>query len=230
MRLGNSFALAALLCSTAASAAFAHGNTVSVRRTGEQVVVGSGRFVTDARNLPSFTRIVSEDATDVEVRIGSGTSVELEADDNLVGKIGTSVENGTLLISSTGSYSTTRAPKIRITMPSLSEVDLRGSSDARISGLGGGTLDFTSIGSGDLSAEGRLDRVEIRLQGSGDVDLTRLGAGEVDIVVNGSGDANVGSPRSLTATVNGSGSVSYDGEPRILRQTVNGTGHIGKSR
>lgn len=241
MKLKTSLAIAFLLCAAGSSAALAQSgkkttvirstNRVTITNGGDVIVrgdvtQGSGRLVRQARQVPPFTRIATGDAMDVEVVIGPRLSVEIEADDNLLAQFVTKVEAGTLTVESTGSYSTDRAPIVRVTMPSLAALDLSGSGDGNVRALAGGRLAVTIRGSGDITAAGRLSELDVVISGSGDADLAALDAERVNIAINGSGDADVGSPHSLSATVNGSGDIEYSGSPAILRQDVNGSGSI----
>lgn len=190
------------------------------------VVTGSGRMVRQPRTAAAFTRIVNDGPADLEIQVGPNPSIEVEMDDNLLNNVKTDVRNGRLKIGSEGSYCSSRAPLIRVTVPSLRVIDIGASGDARVSGLNGGELDVTITGSGDVSAAGRLEAIYVTINGSGEVALDALRAGMVDATVNGSGAVDVGNARSVSATVNGSGAIYYAGDPEFLEQVVHGSGRI----
>lgn len=181
----------------------------------------------DARALTGFSAIEAAGAEQVEIAVGGAASVEVEVDDNLVGNITTRVEDGVLKIGSKGSFSTTRAPVVRITLPSLTAVSMSGSGDAEIRGLSGGELTLNSRGSGRFSTpSGHLDKVSLNLMGSGDSDLTKLSVTNFVVSLNGSGTARIRASEAISARVNGSGTVYYGGDARTVEVRVNGTGSV----
>ena len=202
------------------------GNCVRTWPRENDVVRGSGRMVRQPRPAAAFTRIVNDGPANLEIQVGPNPAIEVEMDDNLLSNVKTDVRNGRLKIGSEGSYCSSRAPTIRVTVPSLRVVDIGASGDARVSGLNGGELDVTITGSGDVTAAGRLDAIYVTINGSGEVALDALRAGMVDATVNGSGAVDVGNARSISATVNGSGAVYYAGNPEIIEQVVHGSGRI----
>lgn len=192
--------------------------------------LGSGIRVRQARQAGEFTRIVVDDALDAEIAIGPRASIELEGDDNLIGRIRTDAQDGTLHLRVRGGYRVRRPMTARIVVPRLEQVDLEASGDAQIVGLDGGRLVLAGHGSGSFEAAGRVDELEVRIQGSGDADLDQLRAAEARISINGSGNARAHVTDTVIATVNGTGNIVYRGEPRNVTEDVNGTGRIGRTR
>ena len=188
--------------------------------------LGSGRFVRQQIATASFSRIDVEGAAELEIAIGLRPSVEVETDDNLIGLMRADARDGRLKIHSEGTFCTTRTPRFRITMPRIESLELRGSGDARIADLSGGALKVVIAGSSNIRAAGALDAIDVAVDGSGDVDLTQLRAARVGATINGSGNVNIGSPRSLSAVVNGSGDIHYSGSPAFLEQSVHGSGRV----
>jgi hypothetical protein len=205
-----------------------HG--ISVLHAGETPVVGSGRRVTQPRPAGEFTRVIADDAMDVEIRIGPRAAIEVEGDDNLVERIRTDAEGGVLHLEVDGGYRVRRPMLARITVPRLERVELDASGDARIGGLDGGRLFLVGRGSGAFDVDGAVDAVELRIQGSGDADLDGLRAREANIVINGSGNARAHVTDALVANVNGTGDIVYRGAPRSVVEDVNGTGRIRGER
>lgn len=226
--------LAAVLAAVAATPARAErgrtiisdGVTLTLRRGAEPVVQGSGVPAREGRAVPPFSEVTADDGANIEISIGPQRALEVQADDNLLGRVTTTVENGRLLVGVSGSYATRTPPTVRLVTPSLSGVVLRSSSRASLDGLHGGALLLESNGSGGFDARGRLDAVTIRLNGSGKADLAQAAAENVDVAVNGSGEAVVRAARRLTAVANGSGRISYIGRPAMLRTAVHGVGSI----
>lgn len=202
-------------------------SNVTVRHDDGPITIGSGKIVTDTRTTAPFTAIDASDASDLVITLGATYSVSVTADDNLLSRIATTSRNGVLQIETSGSYSTRKSPVITITLPSLSAVKLRGSGDARISGLRGGVLTLSGNGSGDFTATGSADQVTLRINGSGDADLCKLDARAVDAAIRGSGSACVRASQTLNAAVSGSGDIKYTGAAAVT-QSVSGTGEISR--
>jgi hypothetical protein len=228
---------ATILLLGSAPAASMVNKTVNIREAGivvlrgsEQPTHGSGRIIRQPRPAGSFSAIEADDAINVEVVIGQPTSIEAVADDNLIQRITTRIEDGTLKLGARGSYAAAAAPVVRETMPKLRRVDLHASSNAVIRGLRGGRLILSSNGSGEFFADGWVDVIEAEFSGSGGADLAELKADDVSIAINGSGRARVHANRAISAAVNGSGRLTYRGDPSQVRESVDGSGSIGRTR
>ena len=59
---------------------------------------GSGKIVSEKRNVGEFSRLKVSSGIHAEVKRGSQVTVEVETDDNVMDLIETKVENGTLLV------------------------------------------------------------------------------------------------------------------------------------
>jgi hypothetical protein len=214
-------------------------------------VTGSGRVITEARPVGDFVAIGNSGSTDIEVRQGATTSVQVQGDDNIVPLIETVVEGGregpTLQIRARrgASYSTRNTLKVLITTPRLVAVGNSGSGDIRletfntpalkVSLSGSGNLGFAGLqteelsigisGSADVRGAGRAAKTTITISGSGDVKLGDLRADDVRVSIAGSGDAEVNAARSLNVSIAGSGDVSYSGSP-ALKTSIAGSGEV----
>lgn len=219
-----------LACTAAAGAAdrtvTTNDDDISVIERGQTAETGSGNRVRQARPAGSFTNVIADDAMDVEITIGPRFAIELEGDDNLIDRIRTDAENGTLHLRVRGSYRVRRPMLARVTMPRLERVNLEASGDARVSGINGGRLNLIGQGSGSFDVDGAVDEVEVHINGSGNADLDGLRAREAHILINGTGDARAHVVDGIYAKVNGTGRILYRGRPRRVTEEVNGTGAI----
>ena len=224
-------AAAAMLLPTAVCAQ-AEGTSRSwvVTQTGHPIVEGSGKYVRQARSAAAFDEIESTGATRIEVVVGGAPGIEVEADDNLLGHVVTKVERGRLRVYEEGSFRTSRAPVVRISLGKLNGVSLKGSGDADIRGLHGGEVALASHGSGGfLVSSGSVDQVRLALSGSGRTDLSRLKAERVNVVLSGSGTARVRAERAIEAVLSGSGEILYGGPAREVDVITHGTGKIRRT-
>jgi len=189
-------------------------------------VKGSGDLATETREVDPFTRIETNGSADLTVTVGPEQSIAITFDDNLIELIETKVHGKTLEITPTRSYSSRRSCEIVITVPKLERVACSGSGDIVVERLDAETFEFKLSGSGDFTAEGKTDELDIDLSGSGDVDTRDLVAQEAYVRITGSGDVKVHAAESLDARVSGSGDIDYYGDPEHVRKSVSGSGSI----
>lgn len=199
---------------------------IRVMKGKQPMTPGSGQRRVEARSLAGFERLVVGDAVDVSVRYGPSYSVEVEADDNLLSRVETRSAGGILDVGVSGSYSSQRAPLVRITMPRLSRVELSASSSADIRGFRSPSLYLSSNGSGNFHVVGQASAVQVEMSGSGHANLSALDAGTAAVQVNGSGSARVRARQTLSAEVNGNGLIRYSGPATLIERTVHGPGAI----
>ena len=173
-------------------------------------VTGSGRAATENRPSGVFDSIRDTGCADIVVRVGPAPSVQVQADDNVIPMISTSLSGGVLSIGSKGGFRTADAPKVIVTLPHLARLDLAGSGDVQCSGVAGGRLVLTIAGSGDLKAEGSADALELQLRGSGDADLSALSVRELRLSESGSGDVHLRMPQGRDVAIESSGSEHID--------------------
>ena len=209
------------------AAAQHHGTSyISVTNGRGPIQQGSGHFVRQSRATGAFSAIETNGAADVEVVAGGAPMIEVETDDNLLDNIETRIEGDRLIVTNRGSFRTSRAPVVRVSLERLRSAETSGSGKVTIRGLRDGDLTLSGRGSGDFRAEGTVARLQLYLHGSGNADLTRLNASDVVARVNGSGNARIRAEHSLDATANGSGSLVYEGPASLVRAEAHGTGTV----
>jgi len=125
------------------------------------------------------------------------------------------------------------------------ETKINGSGDVKVSGVQGnfnlkvgGSGDFIGEnlnlelceievnGSGDVKLSGTANKIKIRQSASGDVNLFNLPAETVEARTNGSGDVVLFVNGTLTATLTGSGDITYKGEPKNVDVSSTGSGEV----
>ncbi len=190
-------------------------------------VQGSGVAASEARVVTPFTSVDLAGSNNVVVRIGQKQSVVVHADENLLDRVTTEVESGTLVVANTpGSFSTQSPMRVDVTVPALSALTLSGSGNVVVEGIGAESLTVSLPGSGTLTGTGTATRLDVTVSGSGEVQLGQLVASDVRAVVSGSGAVFVTATGSLDASVPGSGAIMYAGNPANVTKTVTGSGAI----
>jgi hypothetical protein len=187
---------------------------------------GSGLAATQSRALPGFSGVDLAGSNIVTVVVGGRQSVVVHADSNLIRNVTTRIEAGTLVIGTTGSFTTKAPMRVDVDVPSLAAVTLSGSGEISVSGIHAAQYTVTLSGSGVLSASGTATRLDVTVDGSGMARLGSLIAQDVHAVVSGSGLIRVTATTRLDASVPGSGAIVYGGSPPQVTTSVTGSGAI----
>ncbi len=188
-------------------------------------VQGSGVAATQSRVLATFSSLDLAGSNNVTVAVGGRQSVVVHADSNLMRYVTTRVVAGTLVIGTTGSFTTKSPMSVEVRVPSLAAVKLSGSGEISVTGIDAPRLTVTLPGSGALYAGGTVTELEVTLSGSGLAQLGNLVARDVHAVITGSGLIRVTATASLNAAVPGSGAIIYSGNPRVT-SSVTGSGTV----
>lgn len=184
--------------------------------------------VVETRTVARFERVRLRGAFTTTIRAGEARPrIVLVAGRDVLRRIVTKVENGTLVVSmQDGFNSSARAPQLEIATPVLRAFTNEGAGSAHISGLGGGPIAIENAGAASIVASGRATTATIALDGSGKIDTTAVEAGDVTVENNGVGVVHVRAAGELTMNVNGVGEIRYTGNPTHVDSHVNGIGRI----
>lgn len=205
------------------------GGTQVFNSGGDQMVIGSGNGTVQTRELGgSFDSLELTGSALVEVRRADRCKIEVHGEDNLIDFLETELVGSTLQVGiKRGVNFTSHLPLCVIaTAPTVSEVELSGSGDVRLSGLEQDELRVELRGSGDVVADGRSSTVTLSLQGSGDIDTSRLQAIKATINLHGSGDVRAFASKEAKVRLHGSGDVTVKGCPKVRDAKVAGSGDI----
>jgi hypothetical protein len=223
-------------------------NQVQISFGGANAVVGSGKVVTETREVSGFTRVLVTGSGQAEITIGDSDSLVIEAEDNILPLIESSVLNGTLTIGlqPNTSISTMRGIRYTITVQSLTDVETSGSTDITVTNTartdafsastsGSGAIKLTDVqakiltvqtsGSGNINAAGKVDKASIATSGSGNFNGGDLQCASATATTSGSGNVTLWVTGSLTARTSGSGNVRYYGQPSVSR-SESGSGRV----
>ncbi len=159
------------------------------------------------------TVIRLEGAIDLVLKQGPTPALTVHAEQRLLSNIVTTVEGNTLRISSKGLIVNSRKPmRVELSLPSLQQIQVLGSGDAKVSGFSGEAIELSLNGSGDVQFNGSYQRVTGKLAGSGDLKLDAGTSENVNLELLGSGDVQAsGACKLLTAKITGSGDLHTAG-------------------
>src|SRR5690606_36001017 len=96
----------------------------------------------EVRTVAGFTAVELGGAFDAEIRIGASQKVERRGEADMLDRITTEVNGGELVVRGDGALRLERPIAVRITVPRLSAVEVKGSGHVKISGLRDRALDL----------------------------------------------------------------------------------------
>jgi len=105
-------------------------------------------------------------------------------------------------------------------------VSISGSGDVYAEDLKLDNCNLSGTGSGDVKLKGKAAKFVASVMGSGDINAYGLTAVEAHVKCNGSGDVAVQAVEKISATLNGSGDLTYYGSPEYVDVEANGSGEV----
>lgn len=218
-----------------------------------ETIKGNGQIKKETREVSNYTSLASQGSMDVQIAYGNSNSVVVEADENLLPYIETSVENGKLSIRSKKNVNLKSGSKmiVRVSMTKINSLQLSGSgningsgaftndgkTDIGVSGSGNLKLDFDSFEDLDLSVSGSgnidlkssaTNSINAKVSGSGNIDCSSISSKDVEAKLSGSGNIKVYASNSIDAKISGSGNVYYKGDVQNISTKVVGSGRVLK--
>jgi putative autotransporter adhesin-like protein len=188
---------------------------------------GSGKVVTEERNVSGVNGVELEGAGEVTIEQSDKESLTITADDNLLTSLTSEVSRGRLTLGTTGDISPSKTVVYKITVKSLGNLNLSGSGSMTAKGVSTDLLDIVIAGSGEVTVDGKAEQTKLLLAGSGGYKGDRLQSKNVTVEIAGSGNASVAASEKLDVTIAGSGSVEYIGDPVVTTKTI-GSGSVHK--
>jgi hypothetical protein len=217
---------------------------------GMAVIPGSGKIVEEARDVHSFSQVVFSAPGELTIKQNGHEGLVIEADDNLLQYIYTSIQSGILYISvEPKAIQLYPSKPIRYTLDvaTLTRVALNGSGVIRSGELIASNLDFDLKGSGDIliaavksqtttldldgSGKYRFDslmtnQLTVSLNGSGDIAMRGIVAKTADLSIDGSGRLTMTDviADTLSTRIDGSGDSTLSGEVNHQAIAIHGSG------
>lgn len=199
-------------------------------------VIGSGDQTTQSRDVSGFDAVRLEGVGAVDVTEGDGFSVEVSADENLMDRITTEVEAGTLVIGVERGF--TIVPRAGITvsvvLPELTGLEVSGAGDVDAGPVEAGAFEIGVSGAGSVTVDelvadeltvavsgvggvridgGEVSEQSVTLSGVGDYSAVDLESATADVANSGVGSIEVWATERLVADISGTGDVRYRGSP-----------------
>ncbi len=211
--------------------------------------IGSGHVVSETRPVSGFHGIRLTGSGDVIVTQGDTEGLVVEAEDNILPLVETTVKSDGILHlgmkDHAGSVETHKGVVYRLAVKGLDKMVLEGSGSIRAASFSADRLRMELPGSGEIALDHfKAGETAAQIDGSGKIKLSGVGRNQTvqidgsgdykakdfrtdtaEVKINGSGDARVQANETLKVKINGSGEVGYAGHPK-LTQSVNGSGEV----
>jgi hypothetical protein len=218
-RLLSLIVLLPLLTAPLLTAGCHHGMGPSLR--------GSGKRVTEKRQIGPFTQITTEGAFNIEVVCQKDVGVEVEGDDNVLPLVTAEVKNNILRLSNSKSYSVSEPVTFRITVPNLEAVMANGAGKIQITGVNNDKLQISSEGAPMITASVTTKMIGIDTSGAAKIDTHNLRSTQAIVDSKGVSKVDLGVSDRLDVTVSGPSQVTYRGDP-VVNKTIHGPGKVEK--
>jgi hypothetical protein len=215
--------------------------TIQIGDVSRETITGSGKLVTETRQLSGVSRVGLAIDANLEIQQGEQESITITGDDNIVPVLQTNVSGGTLTIryQSQVNVRNVHQPKLVLTVKELSgltasssgiinvgpittgdfSISLSSSCDVNFQNIQAGQITTHISSSGGVDMQGTANSLRLTISSSGDFQGGDLQVQEANVTSSSSGNATLWVVNSLLANLSSSGNVAYYGEPTVNQHT-----------
>lgn len=175
--------------------------------------------ITVKRDLQGFDKIrIDEVGIEIDVIVGEDYSIEIEGEEEFIDHLLMRVRGEKLVIYKDGDKKIwdragTDSPKVTITMPKFTGLDLRGAVDADIKGIDSEEVEFDLKGAGNIEVEGKCGWLILDFKGAGNIEAEDLQCKQVEVDLKGAGNIEVFASEKVDADISGMGNIEIYGNP-----------------
>lgn len=222
---------------------------IEVNDDNDHIHIGPGSSVAD--NDETTTRQIAwsgSDALQIDVPAeviftqaapGAGASVKIVGPQRLVDRV--TLENGRLTLRGGGDGAVVSIHghghgvhishdgdqlSVEIVAPGVRTFTLNGGGDLYLKDYDQPDLVLEINGGGQVDAQGKTRKVDLKVSGSGEADLRGLDTGDAKVALAGSGEAHLAPHGAAEVEVAGSGNVYLTSKPTVLSSNVAGSGEV----
>jgi len=213
----RSFVAVPLACATLAWGCHGGHSHSPVRPS--EMIVGSGRVVTESRPVSGFSAVSASLPARLVIVQSGVESLSVTAEDNILPLVRTEVVGGRLVLDfvpGTISLSTMREIVIEVAARTLSAIDADGATRVELAGLETDTFSLHVTGASQLTGSGTARELRIDLSGAARCQLDGLASRSAVTDVSGTSYARLRVADSLAATASGVSVVEYYGDPVVV--------------
>jgi hypothetical protein len=197
-------------------------------------IEGSGNVVQQTREFGAFhtVRIDAPFSVDIDCSPNGEPSVFIQADDNILPLISTTMSGGVLTISLDNEINArgieSKHLKVLVRAPFSENAELLGVGSVHLSNVHRAVCNITLHGIGSLTASGSTEKLTVNGNGVGSIDAKRLKAQSVQVSSHGIGSTSVYASTNLDIDLGGIGSLTYYGNPQNVKKNAGGIGSVRK--
>ena len=161
----------------------------------------------------------------VRWRVGEGSEVVVRGSPDVISHV--ELRRGRLMLNCAW---TLMAPATEVVLPGrvFHRVRISGSAKVSIENLNQPDLELDVHGSGNITAQGTVDRLAIAVAGSGNAKLADVSINRLVAKISGSGNVEAAPKDDADIKISGSGNVRLLTRPSHLNTRVSGSGRISQ--
>jgi Putative auto-transporter adhesin, head GIN domain len=212
-------------------------------------ITGSGKIVTETRNLKDFNRVTVARGLECEIIQSKKSKIVVEADDNLVKSIKTTVENGTLKITSIyNNYHNVSSKKIMVYLPIIVSLETTSGAELKtrdiiksnyilIKSSSGSVMEVDvesekitaeSTSGSDMILKGKAITLETSSSSGSLLNAEKLLANEIISQSTSGSDTTINPILKLSAKASSGSSIEYIKKPNQIDIEESSGGSVGK--
>jgi putative autotransporter adhesin-like protein len=184
-------------------------------------LLSSSAFAVDTahetRAVAAFHAIGIEAVADVDVTIGPVTKVEVSGPTDMLDKLETKVEHGSLQIRTPAIKGKSPTFKVTITTPALTAIAVSGLSNLHVGKLHQSELALDVDGAATFAATGSTDSLAVAVSGAAQLQLKDFATHQIALEVSGVASGAIRADQSLAVSFSGTGSLDVYGKPAITK-------------
>jgi hypothetical protein len=218
----------------------------SITVGGVAPIEGSGKTAREDRKVEGFQHVKVRNAIEVVVAVTGTEFATVEADDNLLPLVQTTVEHGTLQIGVKGSLKTRHPLRVQVAAKQVEGLTAESSATVSSRDLKGDKLTLSASSSGQVTthnvdakqlkvsvsssgivmADGRADRQEIEASSSGRYDGSELISRTSRVTCSSAASTVLHATEEVSGAVASAGSVRYSGSPGKVAVSTSSAGSV----
>ncbi|NWG91531.1 MAG: DUF2807 domain-containing protein [Parvularculaceae bacterium] len=184
---------------------------------------------TQTFDIKGFTRVSASAGTSVDVTVGGDYSVVAESTARGLERLRVELVGDELQIGRkhrTMSWGRGDEVRVKVTMPSVSGLDVSSGADLSAAGIDAAALDLDASSGGSLDAAGRCDALNVDVSSGGDIEARTLLCRTANASASSGGSADIYASESVNGDASSGGSIDVSGGPKNVSKDTSSGGSV----
>lgn len=180
-------------------------------------------------DFKGFTRVSAAAGTSVDVTIGGDYSVVASSTAKGLERLRVELVGDELQIGRkhrTMSWGRSDEVSVKVTMPSISGLDVSSGAALTAVGIDAAALDLDASSGGSLEASGRCDALNVDVSSGGDIDAEALTCRTANASASSGGSADIFASESINGDASSGGSIDVAGNPQNVSKDTSSGGSV----